>query len=157
MKNFILVCALVCSNLSLAKPILTPALNEELNQEVNQEHNEEVNAANAKLILTLSISNHSTRNFQDTLRMLEKMEPELKQLGSYSMKISASETATRSETDPPKTIKKSTHSVTILFDKLNPVKNKEVFLNRLKTIKTKITDDYDVQSTIKDLSEVITD
>jgi hypothetical protein len=149
MKKFILLCALVCSNFSLAKPILNPTLNEKLD--------EEVNASNAKLILTLSNSIHSTRNFQDTLRMFEKMEPELKQLGTYSMKISASETATRSETNSQKTIKKSTHTVTIVFDKLNPVKNKEVFLNRLKTIKTKITDDYDIQSTIKDLSEVITD
>ena len=149
MKKFILVCALVCSNFSLANPILNPSFNEE--------HNEEVNAANAKLILTLSISNHSTRNFQDTLKMLEKMKPELKQLGSYSMKMSASETTTTSETDPQETIKKSTHTVTILFDKLNPVKNKEVFLNRLRTIRSKITDDYDVQSTIKDLSEAIPD
>ena len=149
MKKFILVCALVCSNFSLANPILTPSF--------NAEHNEEINAANAKLILTLSISNHSTRNFQDTLKMLEKMKPELKQLGSYSMKMSASETTTTSETDPQETIKKSTHTVTILFDKLNPVKNKEVFLNRLRTIRSKITDDYDVQSTIKDLSEAIPD
>lgn len=149
MKKFILVCALVCSNFSLANPILTPSF--------NAEHNEEDNATNAKLILTLSTSNHSTRNFQDTLKMLEKMKPELKQLGSYSMKMSASETTTTSETDPQETIKKSTHTVTILFDKLNPVKNKEVFLNRLRTIRSKITDDYDVQSTIKNLSEAIPD
>jgi ribonucleotide reductase alpha subunit len=153
MKKFILVCALVCSNFSLANPILTPSFN----AEHNEEQNEEDNATNAKLILTLSISNHSTRNFQDTLRMLEKMKPELKQLGSYSLKMSASETTTTSETDPQETIKKSTHTVTILFDKLNPVKNKEVFLNRLRTIRSKITDDYDVQSTIKDLSEAIPD